>query len=196
MVLRQQWSSRPPHLYPILALVPEEERAFDSWLEVANYKKMRFGLADSSGLLQAFVLPATAPARSSWCHRRPTRAFSSLCGDTRSRALEAKWPWIFEQPSRCTDLPAEEIFSGFEGLPLLDDELNDMNNQDDGTYNSNVRLACAVCRIRYDCRITVTKTAKHCSLLKTNNQGGRTQAHTYVVQQIDSKFEILAVAHV
>lgn len=156
---------------------------------------MRFGLADSSGLLQAFVLPPI-----SWSHSRSTRAISSLYGDTRSGALEAKWPWIFEQPSRCTDLPAEEVFSGFEGLLLLDDELNDMNSQDDGTYNSNVRLARAVCcfaravsRIHYDCRVTVTK-AEPCSLLTTNSQYDQIQAHTCMLQQIDSNSKISRVA--
>lgn len=82
---------------------------------------------------------------------------SSLHGETRSRPLEAKWPWVFEQPGRRADLPSEEVFSGFEGLLLLD-ELDDTHNQDDDTYSSDVRLPCAVPRIRCQCRARLAKT--------------------------------------
>ncbi|CAM9343077.1 unnamed protein product, partial [Hapterophycus canaliculatus] len=39
--------------------------------------------------------------------------------------LSGEWPWVFEQPGRCIDLPAEEVFSGFDGfgdLDLIEDE--------------------------------------------------------------------------
>lgn len=155
--------------------------------KVASYSSMRFGLVDSSGLCQAFVLPATAPAPNSWRPGRPTRAVSSLHEEARSRSLEAKWPWIFEQPGRCVDLPAEEIFSGFEGLLLLD-ELNDTDNQDDGTY-SKVRLPpCAVPCIRCECRVRLAKPELP-SLFAANTQNDQIYARTGMKQ---IKFENLA----
>lgn len=101
---------------------------------------MRFARVGSSGLSSLFV-PVLYPVQ-------PSRA-SSPVEDTRSTSLDAKldaseshtsgkWPWVFKHPGRCVDLPAEEVFSGFDGL-LLDD-VSDSDSQDDQAY-SKVRVS-------------------------------------------------------
>lgn len=136
---------------------------------------IRFGLADSSGLLQAFV-PAIAPAPSSWRHIRPARAVSFLYEKARSEPLEPNWPWVFEQPGRRADLPAEEVFSGFEGLMLDElDELDDTSNQDDG-YSSKVRpFPYAMPRIRHEYRVRLAEKAGTLPLFPVNNQDDQLQ---------------------
>ena len=45
---------------------------------------------------------------------------------------------MFKNPGRCVELPAEEVFSGFEGL-LLDD-VSEAESEDDEAY-SKVRVS-------------------------------------------------------
>lgn len=44
--------------------------------------------------------------------------------------ITRKWPWVFKQPGRCVELPAEEAFEGFDEL-LLDEELLQLDGTDD-----------------------------------------------------------------
>lgn len=107
---------------------------------------MWFDRTASSGLLapqQAFLPTCTL------CRVRRACASSSLDDEVRYRSLQAanldafetrttgKWPWVFKHPGRCVDLPAEEVFSGFDGL-LLDD-VSDTDSGDDQAY-SKVRV--------------------------------------------------------
>lgn len=56
-------------------------------------------------------------------HGSQPRASSSLHAECKPTLHRARWPWLFEQPARCTNLPAEEIFGGFDGLDGFDDDL-------------------------------------------------------------------------
>lgn len=86
-------------------------------------------------------------------HVRAARGSASLV--TRPRSLQAtnldssetrttgKWPWVFKKSGRCVDLPAEEVFSGFngfEGLLFDEDDVRETQSEDDRAY-SKVRVS-------------------------------------------------------
>lgn len=43
--------------------------------------------------------------------------------DEKFALLDGRWPWVFEQPGRCAEIPAEEVFTGFDGL--FDDDTDE-----------------------------------------------------------------------
>lgn len=111
-----------------------------------QHRSMRF---DQPGLSSAPLssAPAFVPVL---YHVRASRSSSSRVEETKPRSLQAanldasgtrtigKWPWVFKNPGRFVDLPAEEVFSGFEGL--LFDDVSETESEDDQTY-SKVRVS-------------------------------------------------------
>lgn len=91
-----------------------------------------------SGSVFAFVHPrlsglATAhgvPHHQAY-HTQPRAAFT-LRVECESTPHRTRWPWVFEQAGRCIDLPAEEIFAGFDGLDGFDFD-DDFNDQTDAS---------------------------------------------------------------
>lgn len=109
---------------------------------------MRFARTGSAGLLG--ISPQQSHQHVPVLYRvRPTRASSSLqasnLGASKTQAT-GKWPWVFKYPGRCVDLPAEEVFSGFEGLLLDDVSDTDSHEEDDRAYSKvRVSLIPSVC---------------------------------------------------
>lgn len=57
------------------------------------------------------------------------RACSTLDGGDLSVPRHWTWPWVFEQPGKCADLPEEEVFVGFDGIDtFFDDEFFDLDD--------------------------------------------------------------------
>ncbi len=92
------------------------------------------------------------PPRKSTCCRK-TKIVANL--DAPIKQTTRKWPWVFKQPGRCVELPAEDVFEGFDGL-LLDEELplDGKDDQDDQASSpsssySKVRLPVGSSQIPY-----------------------------------------------
>lgn len=56
---------------------------------------------------------------SCFCHRFPPHIHSSSARAAAPKLGSSRWPWIFEEPRRVSELPEEEKFSGFGGLDEL-----------------------------------------------------------------------------
>lgn len=78
-------------------------------------------------------MPVLVPTRSSLVDEPRFRSLQAASLDGSETQPTGKWPWVFKHPGRCVDLPAEEVFSGFEGL-LLDD-VDETTSQDEQAYS-------------------------------------------------------------
>ncbi|CBJ27840.1 conserved unknown protein [Ectocarpus siliculosus] len=110
-------------------------------------RRFRFGRSlvwvAFAGLTRAFVhtsVPLLLRPRSDpGCFAR----VSSHSGDENFASLEGRWPWVCERPGRCADLPAEEVFTGFDGL--FDDDTDQDASGTSESYSKvsrEVRNAC------------------------------------------------------
>ncbi|CAM9859545.1 unnamed protein product [Ectocarpus fasciculatus] len=110
-------------------------------------RRFRFGRSlvwvAFAGLTRAFVntpVPLLLrPSADPGCFGR----VSSHSGDEEFASLEGRWPWVCQQPGRCADLPAEEVFTGFDGL--FDDDTDQDASGASESYSKvsrEVRNAC------------------------------------------------------
>lgn len=93
---------------------------------------MRFNRA---GLLTqpAAVVPVVSQVRATPLEETRPKLLQAAKFDASETQTTGKWPWVFKNPGRCVDLPAEEVFSGFEGL--LFDDVSETDSEDDRAYS-------------------------------------------------------------
>lgn len=109
---------------------------FSCTVVCVSYSRPLADMGLDSGSVSAFVHPRLSGLASAQraphhrVHHSQSRATFSLHAECESTPHRTRWPWVFEQPGRCIDLPAEEIFAGFDGLDgfAFDDGFNDQTD--------------------------------------------------------------------
>ena len=131
--------------FPLIPGIPSIGLIFGRWPPTKLREPMGFMLATTVAR-QAFLPVLLNPTSSGpWPKHGETMCRKTEVTSLHTEKLDApvmpttrKWPWMFKQPGRCVELPAEEVFEGFEGLLL--DELDEMDDQEDQASYSKVGL--------------------------------------------------------